>query len=195
MPTGYTAYIEETEDPKFEVFVMRCAKAFGACMDVREDPISAPIPEFTVRDYYSKNVTKAKEELKKIGEMSEEDIIKSSNLEYETSMERNNEWVSQKHEEDRKYKEMLKKVKAWTPPSEDHYGLKEFMIDQIKISMHADFDPSDYAPTRLTPDEWYIGKMKDATRNLESAIESYNREVESVAGANKWVRDLRASLV
>ena len=50
MPTGYTAVIED--GCTFKEYVMTCARAFGATISMREEPLSKEIPEkFEVSDY------------------------------------------------------------------------------------------------------------------------------------------------
>lgn len=53
---------------------------------------------------------------------------------------------------------MLDQVQLWQPPTDDHMGLKEFMIQQIEESIK--FDCASYAEDRvsmirlLSGDEW-----------------------------------------
>ena len=37
MPTGYTADIYEGNDVSFRDFALKCARAFGACIEQRDD--------------------------------------------------------------------------------------------------------------------------------------------------------------
>ena len=43
MPTGYTAKIADGQT--FEEFILSCARAFGALVEMRDEPADAPIPE------------------------------------------------------------------------------------------------------------------------------------------------------
>ena len=43
MPTGYTDAIKD--GITFQQFAMNCARAFGACVTMRDDPSDKPIPE------------------------------------------------------------------------------------------------------------------------------------------------------
>ena len=42
MPTGYTAIIEDDPNCTFEQYLMRCARAFGATVTMRDDPLDKP---------------------------------------------------------------------------------------------------------------------------------------------------------
>ena len=66
MPTGYTAELMEKGEP-FNRFVMRCARAFGALIDLRDAQMDAPIPEkFEPSDYHVKALAKALAELERL---------------------------------------------------------------------------------------------------------------------------------
>lgn len=88
---------------------------------------------------------------------------------------------------------MLEKVHAWTPPTEGHRGLKEFMVDQIKMSIpeYCDRNTSVVA----TAEEWMEAEVASATRDIEYHAEEYEKEVERCKGRTEWVRALKESLV
>ena len=44
MPTGYTYDLYDGKDIEFPDFVMKCARAFGALIEIRDDPMDAAIP-------------------------------------------------------------------------------------------------------------------------------------------------------
>ena len=59
MPTGYTARLCDGEQT-FKDFAMLCARACGALIEMREDPMDAPIPEKIKRSsYYDEALSKA----------------------------------------------------------------------------------------------------------------------------------------
>jgi hypothetical protein len=45
MPTGYTDCVRSGEVTEFADFAMKCARAFGACIEMRDEPSGTPIPE------------------------------------------------------------------------------------------------------------------------------------------------------
>lgn len=64
MPTGYTAPIYEGKQITFPEFAMQCARAFGALIDMRDDPMDSPIPDAFVPDtYHARELVKAREQL------------------------------------------------------------------------------------------------------------------------------------
>lgn len=45
MPTGYTASVADGTTTTLRAFALQCARAFGATVTMRDDPMSAEIPE------------------------------------------------------------------------------------------------------------------------------------------------------
>ena len=67
------SYTYELVDKKltFPQFAMRCARAFGALIEMRDDSMDAPIPdEFSPSDYHVKAKAKAEETLKRLRSIS-----------------------------------------------------------------------------------------------------------------------------
>lgn len=56
MPTGYTAGVKDGTVTDFKAFVMQCARAFGALIDMRDDPSDVPIPKSFAPSSYGKNI-------------------------------------------------------------------------------------------------------------------------------------------
>lgn len=45
MPTGYTYPVAEEKVDTLAEFALQCARAFGACVTMRDEPSNKPIPE------------------------------------------------------------------------------------------------------------------------------------------------------
>ena len=54
MPTEYTHYIKD--GISFKEFALKCARAFGACITMKEDPMDVEIPKFKPDTYYHKRL-------------------------------------------------------------------------------------------------------------------------------------------
>src|SRR6266849_6658520 len=146
MPTGYTAMIEE-RDVTFNEFVWQCARGMGALIMMRDDPMDAPIPErFKLSDYYDKSLLEVNTAIKRLEAMtSAERVAEGERLKRE-SIERNEEWLSERIEVNVRYNAMLAQVADWNPPTSEHQGLKDFMAQQISIS----FNSTDYIEAELS---------------------------------------------
>lgn len=191
MPTGYTVFIEE--GCGFEEFVWRCARAIGACGMMRDDPIDAPVlDEFSPNDHYAKAVVRAEAEIARLVRMTAKDLEDAGAAERAETVAENTRYAEEHREKAALYDAMLARVEAWVPPSADHVGLKDFMLEQIRISVPGEpyqrkLPPSD-------PAEWLDDKLADARWDLDYYRKRHAEELERTANLNRWVRRLRESV-
>jgi len=196
MPTGYTACIGD--GVSFEEFVLGCARAFGACVTMRDDPSDKPIPDrFEPSDYYSKGIVRANDRIEELKKMSTAEAEAGARAEYEKELQDKEEGIRRDNELRSKYAAMLSKVEAWRPPTTDHKELKKFMIDQIEGSI--DFDcGGDYwvkkSPVLLSAQRWLEKELTKAMKDLAYYTKENIKENERVEGRNAWVKALRDSL-
>jgi len=196
MPTGYTAGIGE--GISFEDFIMECAKAFGACITMRDAPKDKAIPTFEPSIYNKERLKEAKLKLGRLKGMVQEDTTKEARLEYEKTLRDAQEGIEKNMALKEKYRAMLSKIKAWTPPTPDHQGLKDFMVSQINESI--DFDcggayPTEKLKTRTqSGEEWLAKELAQTYHDIEYHTKEQIEEEERVASRNKWVFALRDSL-
>jgi hypothetical protein len=194
MPTGYTAAIKD--GITFEQFVMRCARAMGALVMMRDEPLDAPIPErFEPSDYHAKAIKKAQEDLCWLRQMPDTEAERESEKEFQEALVRYERIHAKASDLRQKYHEMREKVLAWTPPSGEHEGFKNFMFTQITESI--DFDcRTDYyeTPEKLSASGWKAIKIAKAERDLAYHTEENAKEIERTEARNTWLRQLRESL-
>jgi len=190
MPTGYTYQITSEKGIKFKDFVMECSKAFLIRMRDR----SGDVPErFEVDNYHLERIEEAIKEQEKFSKLT--DMEKQAQWVQEAKgRERARDGYNKKNaEEKKKYEDMLLKVKNWTPPTDKHNGLKDFMIEQIEGSIK--FDIHDWDSELLKPFAKWLESMYDSLEhNLKYHSEEHKKEVKRVNDMNKWIKDLRDSL-
>ncbi len=197
MPTGYTHIVAENGDFTFPEFAMRCARAFGALVMMREEPLDAPIPEkFEPGEYYRKNYEKAKAAYENFiaNPPTDEDLEKQYNEYVAKETERFAAISKEKDVKHRRYNAMLFKVLKWQPPTPEHEGLKKFMIDQLHDSIEADC--SEYQP-RISNKEEYIAYYRSGEylkKELDFYTEKWHKEIERTNSRNEWLKELRESL-
>ena len=142
MPTGYTAGIIDGELTTFEQFATQCTRAFGATIHMRDNPMDSPYEPRTPSEYYVNSLQSQREELEKMESLTDEEIVQ----ELETSMRENLDYHEKGLEKDKanleKLNSILSSAKAWVPPTEEHEGLRTFMIEQIESTIKMDGDPS-----------------------------------------------------
>lgn len=197
MPTGYTHNVQDGSLTEFRDFALQCARAFGACITLRDEPAGAPIPdEFQPSDYHEKALASAKAELARLEALSDRDVARAADADYEAAAEGWKKRRAEKITQLQRYEAMLAKAEAWIPPTPDHQGLKDFMCEQLRQSI--DFDCGggswDKLPTRQTEAAWRFNAIETATRSIAHHTKEHAKEVERCRGRTEWVRALRASV-
>lgn len=196
MPTGYTADIKDGID--FKTYAMNCARAFGACVSLRDSPGGGElIPDrFEVSDYHLKAIEKARSELAALEAMTPDELEEATNRAWNEDETKRLAYLEDKYKQLKAYGNMLEKVTAWTPPTPDHADLKEFMRTQIEQSINFDCGSNYHnAPTvRLTGGEWAGKQHTRIISDIQYHEREYAAEKDRVAIRNEWIRALRDSL-
>jgi hypothetical protein len=118
-----------------------------------------------------------------------------ANAEFSAAMARHHERANERAALKEKYQAMLNEAKAWTPPTPDHQGLKDFMVKQIEESIKWDCDDSlATVPICQSSEQWFASAIAKAGRDIIYHTEKNQEEIDRTNGRNKWVRDLRQSL-
>lgn len=195
MPTGYTAEIYEGKDVTFKQFASRCARAFGALVHLRDEPLSNELPTEISEEskYHTEGLKNAKALLAKLKEMSEKEKVilcdKSNKQAYDSWFE-----LDQKRRAllDR-YTDMLNQAKTWTPPTPDHNNFKAFMIEQLESSIKFDcnfYDP----PAPLSVESWYAREIENAKDDIEYHERGLKEEQARVNKNLEWIKHLAESI-
>lgn len=196
MPTGYTSDVQNGKVTEFRDFAMCCARAFGALIHMRDDPMSAEIPD-TIKpstDYNEKALADAKERLAKLRAMTDRQAESAAKKAHAKSLAAHESYEAEKRLHRERYETMLLKVAQWTPPSSDHRGLKKFMQEQLSESIKFDCHSAGKPPTPQTGEAWIAGEIERAERDIEYHTKQLAEEVARAASRNEWVRALRQSL-
>ena len=177
---------------------MNCARAFGACVSLREEPGGGEsIPdEFTPSDYHVKAGQKAREDLAALLAMTPEQRERSAASAWDDAETARLMRLEEKRKQREAYEAMLVKVNAWSPPTPEHACLHEFMRTQIEQSI--DFDcrgDYDKTPTpRLTGEQWAAQEAERLSRDIAYHKKGHAEEVARAADRTAWVKALRESL-
>ena len=93
MPTGYTDAVATGEIKTLKEFAYRCARAMGACIDMRDKPMDAPIPErFEPSSFYKAKIDTLTQELETLRATSDEDLAEQAEAEYILALEKRQEY-------------------------------------------------------------------------------------------------------
>lgn len=196
MPSGYTADIYEGKKVSGKNFIMKCARAFGATVMMKDDPLEKEIPEFQPSTYHLDSVERAKKSLVKYENMSLEEAEKLCEQQYLSEVERVNKIIKEKEELRSRYEKTLNEVKEWTPPTNEHIELKKYAIDQLEQSIKFDCNVSYYLNPvhRESPEEYLESMIKSCKKDIIYHTKEYQAEIKRIKERNKWVNDLKDSL-
>jgi hypothetical protein len=197
MPTGYTAAIAKGID--FKTFAMDCARAFGACIELRDEPGGGEvIPErFEPSDFYRNALAKEEQDLAALDAMSTVDKDRAAAKAWDDAETARVARARERAELRSKYEAMLAQVQAFEPPTADHQGLKQFMAEQIIQSINFDCQTYSFeaepAP-RLTGETWAQKRRVALTESIERDRRMHAEEVQRAEQRTAWVKALRAAL-
>jgi hypothetical protein len=196
MPTGYTAQVQDGTITEFRDFALTCARAFGALIDMRDEPLSAELPDKIKphTDYNTKALDDATARLGKLRAMTCTQAERAAQKAHATALAAHEEYEAKKRLHRERYETMLLKVTHWTPPSRDHQELKKFMKDQLAESIKFDCYAAGEPPQPMTGAEWLRTEIARAERDVEYHTKAVAEEVERAAGRDGWLRALRKSL-
>jgi len=199
MPTGYTADVVDGKVTDFKTFALRCARNFGALVMMRDDALDAPIPEeFKPSDFYEKELVKAKAELARVTSLTWQRCNEEEREERSRLLAAHQKHVDECRAVRDRLLAMRSQVADWQPPTPDHQGLKDFMIQQLDETMRFDAQPGTYYLDKAsirTGEQWRADQIEELNDRIERYTEEVRKENERTAARNKWVADLRRSLV
>jgi len=198
MPTGYTSEIYNEKEVSGKEFLMKCARAFGACIEMKDTNLDEPIPkEFKPDTYHKEQIEKTKIKLKELQNISNDEIENIIETEYNKTLESNKQKIEEYKELKSRYLKTLSEVELWQPPTLEHVNLKEFAIEQIKTSIDWDCNISYFENMevkKLTAEEWLKNQINKYEEDIKYHTKKYKEEVKRVEERNKWIKDLRESL-
>jgi hypothetical protein len=191
MPTGYTDKIYNKKEVDFRSYALRCARAFGANILMRDDSIEAEIKDYEVSNYHIEKLNDNLEELEDILKWDQERIDEYNRKIYIKKIEDYNESLLDRLELKHRYEMVLIEVYDWVPPTKDHIGLKQFMIEQLKGSIEFDCE---YKIDKPIMEDYYNKKIKDLNWKISYHRDEHDKVTERVRQRNEWNRALKASL-
>lgn len=197
MPTGYTSTLYNGEQ-SFRDYLPGCARAFGACVQLRDCP-GGPAPEELPLDSYGEQkVAEWRAKLAQYEAWTVEEAQEASDADYAARQQAYTDYLAKTAGICERYTKMLTEIKAWEPPTIDHQELKRFMREQIETC---------WSETQVG--EWYqrpVGcpgangaKYKDEMiASAKKELAYYERKLEQEkarhAMRNSWLKALYASM-
>jgi hypothetical protein len=188
MPTGYTSDVENGKITSLKDFALKCSNAW--LYDGR--PPARPPKE---REMTHTEETLAEAEIY-LAYLKKEDwnhLLSRYEKEIAERKERFATMDKDQAKVRKRYEAMMKKVKAWKPPSPKHQNLKTFMISQIVESKRWDCPNDPWRPKTETFNEWYARELEYATIDVASLTESVAKERKNADEEYEWFKTLYKS--
>ncbi|MBT6053396.1 MAG: hypothetical protein HOG49_41970 [Candidatus Scalindua sp.] len=197
MPTGYTHKIKD--GISFKEFAMGCAKAFGACITLRDSAEEAIPKTFEPSDFYLKRVEEDEKKLERYETMIDSEIAELADIEYDNNTKYYEDAIREAKELSAKCEKLRRQVNKWEPPSDEHIEMKNFMREQLKTTVQHDCDTLYYERelenlVKLDVVHWRKEAIADCKNDIKTGKIEYQKEVDRVNSRNNWVKLLRLSL-
>lgn len=196
MPTGFTADIKD--GISFKTFAMNCARAFGACMTLRDEAGGGEMIPDTIEPstWHGNQAANDRTALADLEVMTPAQLDRAALDDFDKAETYRVGRLQEDDAQQAAYAAMLAKVNAWTPPTPDHERMKEFMAEQITSSMR--FDSSrEYLskPTERKPGtQWFAERRQILAASIARHDHEQAEENRRAAERTQWLRALRTSL-
>lgn len=194
MPTGYTSPIVDSSTPiTLRQYVLRCARAFGACVELHDESLDTPLPKsFKPSSYHRNAANKARATVKRLSKMTKVQRVVYNKTEQAQMIKMCEDYIAKSAAENKRYYDMRALVEAWAPAPEI-IELKSFMLQQIDLSIEKD----DYWNDQLAQakeTDYYTVNLAAAKRDIKYHTQEYAKEIERINQRNLWLKTLRNSL-
>lgn len=203
MPSGYTNGILTGETSTFQDFAKKCMRAFGATIHMREENMDKEYTPRVPSSYHENKIKENQKDLKKWESISDDEILNLELSNISKSIEYHEQRIIEIALNSEKINNILQKVNEWIPPTEEHIGIKDFMIQQLTDTLRHDCDDS-YHIEGLAEykDKLDTFKVEDVRQEhileFEKAIiyhtKQLDKEIDRCEKSNKWVEELINSL-
>lgn len=197
MPTGYTADVQSGKITELKDYALLCARAMGATIMIRDDPLDAEIPEFEPSPFYRDYLANTRNELAEFESMSVEDRKSLHDREHAERVATANKYIAEKDDHRKRYEAMLAKAKQYAPPTAEHQGLADFMVSQLEESIRFDCD-GDYIweqeKVKQPFEQWERERLESLRERIERYASEWEQEQSRTESRNRWIRQLRESL-
>ena len=194
MPTGYTAGVVDGTITDFPTFAMQCARAFGSLISMRDDAWDAEIPEsFEPDSYHAVVRAEAGAKLAAFAAATDDELRQQWKSQHAANVQRVREANDRIAVQALRCREMLAHAENWLPPTTEHVGLRDFMVQQLTETLRFDGKLMS-EPEPVAFDTWKEERHARLTRDVEYHRKSEAEDIERARERTQWVRDLRESL-
>lgn len=194
MPTGYTAGVADGTVTEFKDYALMCARNFGACIMLRDEPLSSVIPEFQPSSWNEGQLEATRKEYEKWCEMIMEERLALYHREIEEKKKRNAAYRQEVAEKKERYSAMLEKAKKFNPPTAEHREYAKFIVEQLEESIQFDCSGWCHEDESLPFDEWERKRSESLVERIGYHAKKWEEEKAMTESRNNWIRRLREAI-
>lgn len=203
MPTGYTSGILSGKITNFQQFAKQCLRAFGAAIHMRDDDWNAPYKPDKISSYYPEQIKEVNKNIQKLNKTTDKELIEVHKKSLIKDKIRYNEIIAEKKQTIVKLSEYLEQAKQYEPPTSEHQGIKNFMIQQLSDTISSDGNTSYYEERlaevdidleNIDPIEIRKSMMENYLEDLKRYEKNLKEDQDRVNDRNEWARKYLESL-
>lgn len=190
MPTSITARLHDDKEDSLKDFLLRCAAECNPSRKMRDGGIQEVTPDTS---YHEQALSKAEQKLRELKHMSLQEAemytIKAHNAAVSLYMQ----YKEDKEQLQKRYEDMLTKVEAWEPPSEQHEMVKVYAMKQLKTSIEHDCRVTFPMPVKQTAKDYIAEEKASYEKDVHYYKEAIEKEIASTTAENSWNETLLKS--
>ena len=194
MPLGHTAKVrsgEITDLRDYALMSLRAWRSAAGDVEIDYDVVAA---EEQPNPYYARKLEEAQGRLATLRAMKAEEAHLDAREAHEKAHGAWSEWTREKKARRTRTQGMLKKLKAWKPPSPDLAELKDFMREELETALaHEAMDADPPKPSRAAAGKHLAEALEQAERDVAHYTRKVEEEEQRVARDNAHLRALIAS--
>lgn len=196
MPSGYTADVASGKMTDFAEYALQCARAFGALIMLRDEPLSSEIPTFTPNTYDEEAIQQKSKELSEFLAMTEDQRRQAHADDQAARKAESEKWIAERKLTRQRYEAMLQKARQFKSPSPDHDNYAKFLVEQLEQSIKFDCS-TDYYDRMSEPvpfEKWEQDRLNRLSDDISYHMKQRDDEIARTKERNNWVRQLREAL-
>jgi hypothetical protein len=194
MPLGHAAKVrsgEITDLRDYALLSLRAWRSSAGDVEIDYEVVSA---EEQPSPYYARKLEEAQSRLASLKAMKAEEAALHTRETHVKAHSAWSEWTREKKARRKRTQDMLKKLKAWKPPTRDLTELKDFMREELETALaHEALDTDPPRPSRAAARKHLTEALEQAERDVAYYQRKAAEEESRVARDNDHLRALIAS--